>query len=330
MMHKQKLLDRYLRKQCSREELQQLFDVLREDSSADYQEVMDAIWEELTIYPLLEKSTSESMYTTIRKQTAAQESQSGRVLTLRHRFFHPSLRVAAAFVGVFLSAFVLYMLLNNHDQVVHQTEYGQTTTVELPDHSVITLNGNTQISYADTWKEDQPRELWIEGEAYFSVQHTKNNQKFIVHANHLDIEVLGTEFNVNNRSGNTKVMLSSGKIRLNDTQDERLVDDVIMQPGQYAELTRDRTFELKSVNPKRYTSWKNKELVFDHTPMTEVVQMIENTYGLEVIIQHDDIKNRKLTGLLPSQDIDMLLNMLSDIFQLKVTRQDNQVFIDEK
>lgn len=329
MDHKQELLHKYLRKQCSQEELLLLFTYLKEDSEAEYQTVMDAIWEELTSDKPLPVATSKNMYTTIRTRMESHPARP-KSIPLYHRVLAwPSLRIAAAFAVLLLSIFVFYQFAEDNDRIVYQTDYGQTTTVELPDHSVVTLNGNTRIHYSKNWSDSLDRELWIEGEAYFSIQHTQNDQKFIVHANQLDIEVLGTEFNVNNRDGDTRVTLSSGKIKLNDTEGSPEVRDVIMRPGEQAELTRSNEFELKVVKSELYTSWKDKELIFDHTPMAEVVRMIETTYGLEVTIRHQEINNMELTGLLPSDDMDMLLNMLSEIFDLKVTRKGNRVLIDQ-
>ena len=326
MSHQQELLAKYLRKQCSREELLQLFRYLQEDSEADYQEVMDTIWAELTAHQPLEKATSEAMYARIRAQRAHPSSSTPAPL---RRLSHPWLRVAAALAVVLIGGWLLYRAVDDV-RVVHQTQYGQTATVTLPDRSVVTLNGNTRISYAqDAWEDHRERELWLEGEAYFSVRHTAHDQTFVVHADQLAIEVLGTEFNVNHRAGNTQVTLSTGQIKLNGTEDGRLVNNLIMRPGEHAELTDDRTLELTTVNPERYTSWKNKELIFDHTPLAEVARLIETTYGLEVIIRNDEIKERKLTGLLPAEDLDTLLDMLSKIFDLRVTRQHNQVLIDK-
>ena len=327
MNRHQALLHKYLNQKCSREELLLLFTYLKEDSEENYQAVMDAIWEELSSYEPIQASTSREMYANIRTQMD-EPAQSKSLPLLQRLTTRPSLRVAAAFAVLLLSVFVFYQLAENDNQVVHQTDYGQTTTVELPDRSVVTLNGNTRVSYAPAWTDSTDRELWIEGEAYFSIRHTKHDQKFIVHANQLEIEVLGTEFNVNNRDGDTRVTLSTGKIKLNGPENLKVVKDVIMRPGEQAELTHDRAFEIKLVNTRLYTAWKDQELVFDHTPMAEVVRMIESTYGLEVVIRHDDINRLELTGLLPSNDIDMLLNMLSDIFNLEVTRKDHQVFID--
>ncbi len=326
MNHKQTLLHKYLTKQCSPEELKQLFRYLKDEPEARYQEVMDNIWEELTSYQPLTASTSDSMYAHIRGQIDQQKTPS----VFRRLWTTPALRIAATFTVLLLSVFMLYKIVESNTPQVHQTAYGQTTTVTLPDQSVVTLNGNSRIRYARAWEEDQPRELWIEGEAYFTIRHTEHDQKFIVHADRLDIEVLGTEFNVNNRDGDTRVTLNTGKIKLNDTEASPVVHDVVMRPGEQAELRRNHTFELKAVNPELFTSWKNQELIFDHTPMAQVVSMIEDTYGLEVTIQQEEIKTMELTGLLPSQDIDMLLNMLSEIFDLKVTRQHKQVFIDKK
>ena len=88
------------------------------------------------------------------------------------------------------------------------TDFGQTRALALPDGSQVTLNGHSSLRYATTWQPDQPREVWLDGEGFFSVQHMANNQRFLVHTTAgLQIEVLGTKFVVARRRDQTRVVL---------------------------------------------------------------------------------------------------------------------------
>lgn len=334
MMHdKQLLLQKYLKRQCSPEELRRLLAYLKEDTEADYQEVMDEIWEELESYPSLAPSTSEAMYEGISARLSSNPAPSatskGRLILLPN-YWRDVSKAAAVFAGILICSWLLYLFFLKADQVVYSTDYGETATIELPDHSVLTLNGNSKVSYQKHWEDKNVREVSLEGEAYFSVEHTADHQKFIVHTSNLEIEVLGTEFNVNHRRGNTKVTLNSGKIKLNSKEDTEQVKDVIMHPGEQAELNRDYRFDLKVVDTKLYTSWKDHELNFDHTSIREVATMIEETYGLQVVLQGDSIQHLELSGTLPANDVEIFMGMLEEIFELYVIRNDHQVIISKK
>src|SRR6185437_3682694 len=81
-----------------------------------------------------------------------------------------------------------------------RTGYGEIKSVLLPDSSVVTLNANSKLRIPEQWTEASGRQVWLEGEAYFAVQKkAATAEKFVVHTTEVDVEVLGTKFNVNAR-----------------------------------------------------------------------------------------------------------------------------------
>jgi transmembrane sensor len=338
MHEKQRLLHKFSERQCSPEELRQLFKYLEEDPEFGYEKVMDEVWQELQTYPSLEPSVSEAMYKEIQTRIQSDPpslSPSGLSCTKGQQVFlfsygRAAAKTAAAFAGILLSAWLLYLFVLRADQIKHETTFGTTATIELPDHSVVTINGNSRIHYRKKWEDSQVREVWLEGEAFFSVAHTADHQKFVVHTNNMEIEVLGTEFNVNNRRGETKVTLSSGAVRLNGKGKATKVKDVMMHPGEQASLNNHQEFHLKRIDTRPYTTWKDNVMIFDHTAVREIAVMIEETYGLEVVLQGDSIQYLELSGSLPANDIHALLGMLRETLELDVIRKDDRVIISKK
>ncbi len=68
--------------------------------------------------------------------------------------------------------------------------------------------------------------------------HTARHEKFAVHTGEVAVEVLGTCFNVWKRGKKTKVVLSTGKVKLDL---ENSSEAVLMQPGDLVELEQGRT-----------------------------------------------------------------------------------------
>jgi ferric-dicitrate binding protein FerR (iron transport regulator) len=63
-----------------------------------------------------------------------------------------------------------YFLINNYYLFTrYSTEYGKTETIALPDGSTITLNAHSEVKFANNWDSKQVREVWLNGEAFFSV-----------------------------------------------------------------------------------------------------------------------------------------------------------------
>jgi DNA-directed RNA polymerase specialized sigma24 family protein len=121
-------------------------------------------------------------------------------------------------------------------------------------------------------KDKKDRVVWMQGEAFFDINHLENNQKFIVKALNIDVEVLGTQFNVNSRRNNTTVVLNSGKVKLNH---DDLVNDEFMDPGDLVEFSgHEKKIRKKVVNPEQFSSWKSNILIFKATPLSEIAQTL--------------------------------------------------------
>lgn len=205
------------------------------------------------------------------------------------------------------------------------TPYGRTRLVHLPDGSAVTLNAHSTLRYAMPASASQPREVWLDGEAYFAVQHQPNNQRFIVHTTAgLQVEVLGTRFTVYRRGNQARVVLLSGKVRV-DFADQR--PDVLMKPGELVETQDSTPTRLihKPVRPDTYSAWKDDKLVLDETTMEELASRLHDTYGLEVTVASPELRQRRMTGTVPVQDLDVLLAALEETFHLKAERQQNHL-----
>jgi ferric-dicitrate binding protein FerR (iron transport regulator) len=139
--------------------------------------------------------------------------------------------------------------------------------------------------------------------------------------------VLGTEFNVSKRGSKTKVILNSGKIKL-DLATTAQPNGLIMEPGELVEYSDKKDKLLKKrVNPKIYSSWIENKWILDHTPLHEVAQRIEETYGIDVLLKDENIGIIKVVGVVPTSDLDKLLQVLSATLDLKITSTNNKVII---
>lgn len=211
------------------------------------------------------------------------------------------------------------------------TNYGQTQMVKLPDGSEVTLNGHSKLRYAAHWAKDKPREVWLDGEGYFSVQHLPNHQRFLVHTQAgFNVEVLGTQFTVYRRREQARVVLLSGKVRVDFDDEQRT--DLIMKPGELVE-TKDAlpgAVVHKTVRTAPYAAWKNAQLVLDETTIAELATRLQDTYGVEVVVATPELNQRKVTGTMPVRDLDVLLLALEETFHLKATREANRITLADK
>jgi len=238
-------------------------------------------------------------------------------------------QMAAMWFGFLMVAVISFLYYKSTCKLQYQTGFGETTTIVLPDKSTVVLNSNSKLSFVNNWSLSYDREVWLEGEAFFSVlkKPGQGNARFLVHTGDMDVKVLGTKFNVNSRKARTRVVLNSGKVALSS---QKLAPGklAIMQPGELAELKIEKKeFVKKKVNPLVYSSWIHKKLLFDDTTIRDIAALLEDNYGFQVKINDATLMDRKLTGEVYVEDVETLLKALSKSFQLKIAQNGNALTI---
>lgn len=242
-------------------------------------------------------------------------------------FWRPYYKVASLFTGFILFAGILFFIRIFNTETVYATGYGQTKNIELPDGSIVMINANSTLHYANDWQQTHRREVWLRGEAFFNVRRKPEWQhaKFIVHTDELDVEVLGTSFNVNNRRGVVKVVLNSGKVLLNQTDNHQR--NFVMKPKDLVEFAqRNKSFMKRVVEPEVYTSWRHHKLIFKQTPVKDIAQVLEDNYGMKVIFKDTQLEHRKFTGSVPNSNVDLFLSVFAESMNIHITK-DKQTII---
>ena len=211
------------------------------------------------------------------------------------------------------------------------TPYGRTRVVQLPDGSTVTLNSHSTLRYATNLGQAGEREVWLDGEAYFAVKHLPDHRRFVVRTTAgFKVEVLGTKFTVYRRHQQGRVVLLSGKVKV-DFADSTRSNDVVLRPGELVETwdAQPRQVLHKAVNVAPYAAWKDDKLVFDGTSVAEVATRLSDTYGVAVMVENPVLMQRKITGTFPVGDMEAVLQLLEKSFQLTVRREQNQVTLSD-
>jgi len=209
--------------------------------------------------------------------------------------------------------------------VVFETDYGQLREVYLPDSSMVTMNSNSKIKYLANWEKQKTREVWMEGEAFFDIRKNPKvgGPDFQVYANEASVHVLGTSFNVYNRKQNIVVALATGSVNFRTPNESHS-----MIPRDVIEWRQGKDTKIQNgANLDLHTSWRNRRLVLDNTPISRVIKMLEENMGLEVIVDNPGVLDRHLTATLPINEVDILLTALTEIYGLDIRREDNTIWI---
>lgn len=202
----------------------------------------------------------------------------------------------------------------NQTPIAYETAYGEIRKINLADGSVVTLNANSKLKIANNLVNTTVREVWLDGEAYFDIAK-KNGAKFIVHTSEAEVEVLGTEFNVNTRRKQTKVILHEGKVKLLAGN----AQPVIMKPGEMATVLNNfQPIQLKMVKPEQYDIWQESLVSLNDKSVLEIAEMLEDTYGVTLTFEDSLFLNKKLSGKLLIKSTDDFVENLATILDMKV------------
>lgn len=252
------------------------------------------------------------------------------------------LRIAATLTAVLMSLLLGYWAFTYYSFKRITTGNGEITRIFLPDSSEVILNANTKVKYERTWGKDEPREIWIEGEGYFNVKHLnkdqnhiKNSERFIVHTSDVNIQVLGTSFNVNTRRNKTKVVLTTGKIQLSLANNNNNNAPIVMKPGEaitYSQKQKEIIKNKSSLNPSISSAWKEHRLIFVQSDIQQIVEQIEDNLGYKVKVNAPSLKGRTISGSVTTANVDVLAKVLGDLLNVdvKVNPQNKIILIQEK
>lgn len=183
---------------------------------------------------------------------------------------------------------------------------GMVSCVTLPDNTRVWLNSDSYLRYPTRFGRE--RRVTLYGEGYFNV--AKNpDRKFIVEARSAEIEVYGTEFNVEAYDGDyIRTTLVSGRVGVRYEDQHHRRQTVRLMPDQQAIYNARTGFMyLNEADVTSNTSWKEGRIVLNNTLLDDALRMIGNKYNVQFVIRNDRLKGNKFTGTFSNQSLDVIL-----------------------
>lgn len=233
-----------------------------------------------------------------------------------------SIWFAAAVVLIMLSGGWLFR--DNIRYKTFSTGFTETKRLVLTDGSKVAINANSSLRVPRFGFGQKTREVYLSGEADFSISHTKDHKRFIVHAtDNLDIEVLGTEFNVYARPRGTKVVLNKGKVQLNYRHGTS-VRQLTMAPGDLVTMDQNGFKSVKKMdNPQNFSAWKAHRFIFENESLLEICHLFEDNFGVKVQIPDSTLARQTISGSFTALNAEELLEILTDDSGLSYQKSDD-------
>ncbi len=330
------LLARYLSGECSQEERERIEKWIASDpENQRLTELMKITWKT----PESRQQTSD-----VKKLWAEVAEKAGIDVKARHQKIHETpravqknitklfnfqkrshqmLRYAAVLLVVSSLAYFFTKEINYLPWLEQVAELktitianGDRQKVVLSDGSTITLDAGSSLKYPESFEGDT-REVFLNGEGFFEVK--SNPQKpFIIHANNANVQVLGTKFNIRawNEFKKVQVSVAEGKVSLN-AENGKSENAVILTRGFSSILIESGVpSEPQQDDIEKYLGWMHNEVVFENTPLSEILFQLERWHDLQFILEDSSIASERLTVHIKEQSIKDILDLITALTDL--------------
>jgi ferric-dicitrate binding protein FerR (iron transport regulator) len=364
------LIVRYLKNETSDKEKYQLFKwVYAGSSNEKYFYLLKDIWETAKYEQITANVETDTEWQKLALAAIKQETEHFSQKKTTKKLLWQAARIAAIVIITFGVGFFVQKFLP--EEPVYSSvnvPYGAKTQVELPDGSKVWVNSGSTLKYPADLKGKKV-DLFLEGEAFFDV--TKDpKRKVNVRTSSINIQVLGTQFNVKsyNDEDVVETTLIKGSISITGRVGNRVIEKPILlkpreqatliksqgslslgqigdkdkQPGQeklaehkteIAERTspvQPRLNISESVDIERFVSWKDDKLIFKNEPFESLAKRLERWYDVEISIKDDDLKCSRYTGSFEKETIEQAIRALSISLPFEYKIDKNQIEVIKK
>lgn len=221
---------------------------------------------------------------------------------------------------------LLHELQNGNASFLAEVPAGDRVQLTLPDKSSVKLNSESSLSYAYVGGKRIAR---LEGEGYFQVSKDTRHP-FVVQVGSLNIEVLGTCFNVCSYKENdfVETSLIEGSVRLYDSKSPS--ESIILKPSQKAIYSKNNgKISFHNTDNVKETAWIQNRLVFESEKLGSVFQKIERWYGVHIELLCPEIVNDPITGSFRGEQLPYVMEALKIQYGFDYEITGNKVTINK-
>jgi transmembrane sensor len=197
---------------------------------------------------------------------------------------------------------------------LEQANTGNTPKeVQLEDGSTVTIYPGSKLAFPKHFTAVK-REVYLEGEAFFKVSKSPN-RPFFVYKNNIVTQVLGTSFDIRGKNGQVEVAVKTGRVAVYENKEQIKLDEVqqksngvIITPNQKVTYYQEERHFVTSIvdQPVPVFNESKKDeahFVYNETPLYKVLDDLQDTYELEIVLENDKIRNCQFNGDLTGQTL---------------------------
>ncbi|WP_318310153.1 FecR family protein [Flagellimonas crocea] len=202
----------------------------------------------------------------------------------------------------------------------------------LSDGTMVRLNSGSSIRYPINFIPGMKREVFLEGEAFLEVAHDEEHP-FVVNLHDLNVEVLGTRFNLSDYKENrdTEVVLVDGRVSLEPLNTVQGSEKVFLEPGYKGSFDRSgKDITTSKVNTSLYTSWIDGRIVIRDEPFENILIKLQRYYNVNIINNNESLAKERFNATIETNDetIEQVMNYFKQVYQIDYEVVENKVVIN--
>jgi len=194
--------------------------------------------------------------------------------------------------------------------------YAKRLHLVFSDGSSVFLNAGTTIKFPVKFLKGQPREVFLNGEAFFDIVKDKKHA-FIVQSNRLRTKVYGTKFNVNSYRNNEldQIVLQEGSVGVKSNGEQiKTNTEILLKPNEIAILDKTDLLYKQKVDIKSHIAWVKGVFMFKNERFEDIFKKLERHYDVSIQINQPALNDSRYTGTF---DIETIAEVLKTFSQLK-------------
>ena len=125
-----------------------------------------------------------------------------------------------------------------------------------------------------------------------------------------------------------EIILKTGSVKVSGAD---LGKPVLLRPDEKLSLdTRTRQVTVRQVDARNYCSWFESRLIFDNTPLADIITNLERRYNVEIALSSHIRVDKRLSLVVYHEPLEDILDVMATLIPIRYRIDGNQVLITKK
>lgn len=324
------LIKKFIDNNCTAEEIALIGRFIQEPGSDEiFEEILNQRWKETHEDKLIDQTQLNDWEAKFKQKITAYQPNTQKKLKIPKYF-----RYAAVWSVMLLTlgGYALYQFQQkNHTIAIieRSAAAGKLLKVTLPDSTVVFLNAASRLRYPEKF-DGKTREVTLLGEAFFEVKHD-SERPFLVHADKLNIHVLGTSFNIRSYQNDSDiaVTVATGKVGVTIPSSKERKASFLLPNTQLTYQKTSEKLAITKVDSKESRAWETGSFIFNYETFENITKRLSRWYKVSFVFQNDKLPSKRFKLKLHNENLKTVMESLSTAgngFQYSI--KGNQVIIN--